>query len=150
MVTKESIDKFFSARNIAVVGASRDSKKFGNSAYRYFKIKGYNVFPVNPNAESIDGDMCYKSLDEIPANIESALIVLPPNKAEDIVKVAHSKNINNIWLQSGAESEEVIKFCNEKEMNVVYEQCVLMFTEPSSFPHNFHRMFNRITGKVPK
>ncbi len=150
MITKGSIEKFFSGRNIAVVGASRNNKKFGNSAYRYFKVKGYNVFPVNPNAEKIDGDTCYKNLNEIPANIESALIVLPPDKVEDVVKLAHEKNINNIWLQNGAESEEAIKFCNEKEMNVVYKECVLMFTEPSSFPHNFHRFVNKIIGKAPK
>jgi predicted CoA-binding protein len=150
MITRDSIDKFFSASNIAVVGASRDNKKFGNSAYRYFKVRGYNVFPVNPNAERIDGDICYKSLEEIPVNIESALVVLPPEKVEDVVKLAHEKNINNIWLQKGAESKEAIKFCNEKEMNIVYEQCVLMFAEPSSFPHNFHRFVNKITGKIPR
>ena len=149
MVTKESINKFFSAKNIAVIGTSRNNKKFGNSAYQYLKAKGYNVFAVNPNAEKINDDICYKSLSEIPEKIESVLIVLQPEKVGDAVRLAYSLNISNIWMQQGAESDEVIEFCNEKRINVVYKQCILMFIEPSSFPHNFHRWVNKITRKLP-
>ncbi len=149
MVTKESINKFLSAGNIAVVGVSRNNKKFGFSAYSNLKAKGFNVFAVNPNTEIIDGDACYKSLDEIHEKIESLLVVLPPEKTGDIVKQAFSLNISNIWLQLGAESDEAISFCKDKGMNIVYKQCVLMFTEPLSFPHNFHQWVNKITRKLP-
>jgi len=149
MVTKESINKYLSARNIAVVGVSRNNKKFGFSAYSNLKAKGFNVFAVNPNTESIDGDNCYKSLDLIPEKIDSVLVVLPPEKTNEIVKQAHSLNINNIWLQQGAESNEAIEYCKEKGINIVYKQCILMFTEPLSFPHNFHRWVNKITRKLP-
>lgn len=149
MITKESIDKFMSAKNIAVVGVSRNTKKFGFSAYSNLKTKGYNVFAVNPNTETINGDTCFKSLDLIPEKIDGVLVVLPPEKSCDIVKQAHSLKINNIWLQQGAESDEAIGFCEGKGMNIVYKQCILMFSEPLSFPHNFHRWINKITRKIP-
>jgi predicted CoA-binding protein len=149
MVTKKSIDRFLSAKNIAVVGVSRNNKKFGYSAYNTLKSKGFKVFAVNPNADNINGDTCYKSIEQIPEKIESVLVVLPPEKTKDIVKQAFSLNINNIWLQQGAESDEAISFCVEKGMNIVYKQCILMFTEPVSFPHSFHRWINKITRKIP-
>ena len=149
MVTKESIDRFLSAGKIAVVGVSRNNKKFGFSAYTTLKAKGFNVFAVNPNTNNIGGDACYKSLDLIPEKIDSILIVLPPEKANDIVKQAHSLNINNIWLQPGAESDESIGFCIENGLNVIYKQCALTFTETLSFPHNLHKWINKITGKLP-
>lgn len=149
MIKKESIDKFLSAKNIAVVGVSRNNKKFGFSAYSNLKSKGFNVFAVNPNTEKIDGDACYKSLNLIPERIDGVLVVLPPEKSNEIVKQAHSLNINNIWLQQGAESDEAISFCEGNGMNIIYKQCILMFSEPLSFPHNFHRWINKITNKIP-
>ncbi|MFZ0454408.1 MAG: CoA-binding protein [Ignavibacteriaceae bacterium] len=149
MIAQESIVKFLSAQNIAVVGVSRNNKKFGFSAFNTLKAKGFNVYAVNPNAELIDGDTCYKSLDLIPDKIDSVLVVLPPEKTHDIAKQAHSLSINNIWLQQGAESDETISYCNDKGMNIIYKQCILMFTEPLSFPHNFHRWVNKITRKLP-
>ncbi len=149
MVTKESINNFLSSKNIAVVGASRNNKKFGFSAYNYLKTKGFNVSAVNPNTDVIDGDPCYKSLEDIPGKIEGVLVVLPPEKSTEIVKQAHSLNISNIWLQQGAESDEAISFCKDKGMNIIHKQCILMFIEPLSFPHNFHRWVNKITRKIP-
>jgi len=103
MVTKESINNFLSARNIAIAGVSRNNKKFGNSSYHYLKSKGYNVFAVNPNSDSIDGDICYKTIDEIPEKIESLLIVLSPDKSMEVINAAHALKIKNIWFQNGAE-----------------------------------------------
>ena len=48
--TKTTVTDFLSQRVLAVVGASRDPKKFGNSIYRELKRKGYKVLPVNPQA----------------------------------------------------------------------------------------------------
>jgi uncharacterized protein len=149
MVTRSAINKFLSTKNLAIAGVSRNSKKFGNSSYKYLKSKGFNLFPVNPNAESIGGDKCYKSLDEIPEKIESLLIVLPPEKSNEVVKLACSLNIENIWLQQGAESEEAIKFCEDKGINIIYNQCILMFTEPAAFPHKVHRWINKVARKIP-
>ncbi len=62
MITKASVENFLSQKNIAVVGVSRNTKNFGNTIYRSLKKKGYNVYPINPNAEKIEGDKCYPDL----------------------------------------------------------------------------------------
>jgi predicted CoA-binding protein len=150
MVTKESINKFFLTGNIAVAGVSRNNKKFGNSAYHYLKDKGFNVFQINPFISRIDDDICYKNLNEIPEKVESLLIVLPPEKSGDVLKEAFTLGIKNIWFQNGSESDEAVKACEEKGINTVYKQCVLMFIEPVTFPHNFHRWITKVTGKIPR
>ena len=41
---------------IALVGASNDKEKYGNKIYRDLRSKGYNVTPINPKEEKIEGD----------------------------------------------------------------------------------------------
>ncbi len=53
MMTKLSPDNFLSQKNVTVIGISRNPKKFENTIYRSLKKKGYNVLPINPNAEKI-------------------------------------------------------------------------------------------------
>ena len=60
MTTKESIDVFLNQRKIAVIGASRSRSKYGNAVFRDLKRKGYNVFAINPGAETIEGEPCYQ------------------------------------------------------------------------------------------
>ena len=62
MNTKAAVDDFLAQRSLAVVGVSRGGKKFGNRAYRELKAKGYQLFPVHPEAEVLEGDPCYPSL----------------------------------------------------------------------------------------
>lgn len=150
MIAIESVHKFLSVKNIAVAGVSRSGKKFGNSAYNFLKSRGYNVFPVNPHANIIKDDICYKTLDEIKDKIDGVLIVLPPDEALNVIQLAYALNIKNIWLQQGAESNEAERFCREKGMNLVCGQCILMYVQPSSFPHNLHRWINKITHKLPQ
>ena len=50
MTTRASIDDFLKQRTIAVVGASRDKRKFGNTLFRELRSKGYAAIPVNPHS----------------------------------------------------------------------------------------------------
>jgi hypothetical protein len=54
MASKAAVSDFLAQRTLAVVGASRKGSKFGNTAYKELKAKGYKVIPVNPHAEIIE------------------------------------------------------------------------------------------------
>ena len=69
MVTKKEIEKFFEPKKLAIVGVSRNKKKFGYLVFRDLKARGYEVCPVNPNTDKINGDLCYKSVKDLPADI---------------------------------------------------------------------------------
>ncbi len=52
MIGKKDVEGFFGNKKIAVIGASRSNKKYGNMLYMELVKKGYEVFPVNPNASN--------------------------------------------------------------------------------------------------
>ena len=150
MVTKEKIAEFLSQKSIAVVGVSRSGKKFGNSVLKELKQKGYKTFPVNPNASEIDGEECYSLVSKIKEKVGAAIIVIPSKESEKVVRDAVASGVKNIWLQQGSETEETINFCIQNDINVVYGECILMFTEPAAFFHKAHRWVNGLFGKLPR
>lgn len=126
-MNQELIKAFLNKRNIfAVVGASRDPKKYGYQVYRDLKNAGYEVYAVNPNAEEILGDKCYPNLENLPAKPDVVDIVVPPKVAEEVVKTCKKLGITRVWMQPGSESEKAIKFCEENGIKVVYGVCVMI------------------------
>jgi len=124
---QELIKAFLNKRNIfAVVGASRDPKKYGYQVYKDLKNAGYEVYAVNPNAEEILGDKCYPNLENLPIKPEVVDVVVPPKVTEDVVKACKGLGITRVWMQPGSESEKAIKFCEENGIDVVYGVCVMI------------------------
>ncbi len=150
MYTKATVDDFLAQRSLAVVGVSRGGKKFGNTAYRELKAKGYRLFPVHPEAEVLEGDKCYPSLSSLPEPVGGVLVVVPPARTEQVVRDATAANIPRVWMQQGAGSGEAIRFCEEHSISVVAGECILMFAEPLKFYHKPHRWIWRLLGKLPK
>jgi uncharacterized protein len=150
MVTKAAIDDFLSQRSLAIVGVSRKATKFGNSAFRELKTKGYQIYLVHPSGEVIEGVQSYPSLKDLPQKVGGVLISVPPAQAEVVVRQAHEVGINQIWLQQGAESQAAIQFCEQNGMNVVDGKCILMFAQPQAFFHRPHRWIMQLLGQMPK
>ena len=150
MTSKAVVDDFLAQRTWAVAGVSRMGKKFGNMAYRELKARGYRLFPVNPNAETVEGDRCYGSLRELPEPAGAALIVTSPAQTEQVVQDAAAAGIRRVWMQQGAESEAAIRFCQERSIDVVHGECIMMFVPEVGFGHRMHRWVWGVLGKLPK
>ncbi|MBN1156630.1 CoA-binding protein [Candidatus Woesearchaeota archaeon] len=124
---KNKIKKFLDKKNtFAVIGVSKNPKKYGNKIYKELKLEGYKVYPVNPGVEKINADKCYPSLGELPNLPDAIDVVVPPNIAEKVVKEAVRLGIKNIWLQPGSESEEIIAYCKEHNISVLHNACIMM------------------------
>ena len=150
MVTLNQINDFLNSKKLAIAGVSRDQKKFGYLVFKDLKNKGYDVCPVNPNAEVIDDIKCYKNLSEIPGDYRNLLIVTPENKTMQVVMDAYNKGIKKIWIQQKSENREILIYAKEKGLNLIYKRCIFMFTEPVTGGHKFHRTINKIFGNYPK
>jgi len=121
------IEGFLDKKNVfAVVGASRDPQKYGYQVYRDLKNAGYEVYPVNPNANEILGDKCYSSLEDLPAIPDIIDVVVPPKVTERILKTCKKLGITKVWMQPGSESENAIKFCAENKIEIVHGVCVMI------------------------
>ncbi|MFW6110775.1 MAG: CoA-binding protein [Thermoproteota archaeon] len=121
------ITEFLDKGNIfAVVGASRDPKKYGYQVYADLRKANYKVYPVNPNAYEILGDKCYPRLEELPEKPDVADLVVPPEVTEEVVKTCKKIGVDKVWMQPGSESERAIDFCNENGIKVVHGVCVMI------------------------
>jgi predicted CoA-binding protein len=148
--TKAAVENFIGQPKLAVVGVSRDPKKFGNMAYKALKEKGYAVYPINRNVEAVEGDRCYASLGVLPEKVDGVVIVVPPKETEQVVREADAAGIQNVWMQQGSESEAAIQYCQEHGLNEVHGECIMMFAPPVGSFHRWHRGAWKVFGKLPK
>lgn len=150
MTTKKEVADFLNNKTIAVVGVSRNKKKFGHIVYKHLLDRGYNTIPINPNISEVDGAVCYSNLSLVNKKMDGAVLVIPPGQSEQVVKEAAGLGIKSIWFQQGSSSNEAINYCGEKGISFVSGECILMFTEPVESIHKFHRWLWKIFGKLPK
>jgi predicted CoA-binding protein len=144
----QAIQDFINGKRIAVVGASRNGKKFGNTALTELKARGYQVFPVHPSATEIDGVKCYPNLAALQGQVDGALVVVSPPQALIVLREAAAIGLKNVWLQQGAESPEVLALAQELGLNLVAKKCVLMYAPPVRSFHAWHRGFARLFGQL--
>ncbi len=149
MTTREAITDFLGQRTLALVGVSRGGKKFGNAAFRELTAKGYTVYPVHPEAATVEGVRCWPSLADLPEPVGGVLVVVPPAQTERVVGEALAAGIRRIWLQQGAESTAAIRAGEAGGASVVHGECVLMFAEPAHWFHRAHRGVKRLFGGLP-
>jgi len=143
-----NIQSFIESKTIAVVGASSAKKKFGNAVFRGLKEKNYTVYPVNPNAEEIEGDKSYPDLKSIPVDIEAAIVVTSPEKAEGVVEDALEKGVRKIWFQQGADFTRAVEKAEKAGLGVVSKKCIFLYAPPVSGGHAFHRFLVKLFGKL--
>jgi predicted CoA-binding protein len=148
--TRKSVEEFLARKYLAVVGVSRSGKDFSNAAYRELKQKGYRLVPVNPHADSLEGERCYHRLGDIPDKPEGALVITNSSQTESVVRDAADAGIRSLWIQQGCQSAGALELARQKGLSVVSGECILMFAEPVGSFHRFHRWVWKLLGKLPK
>ena len=83
-----SLDAFFKPKSVAVVGASSDPKKVGNTALKNLIAMGYQgkIFPINPREESILGHRCYKNMLDIPEPVDACVLLVSADLTMQVAK----------------------------------------------------------------
>jgi acyl-CoA synthetase (NDP forming) len=112
-------------RTVAVIGASGDRRKFGNKAVRAFHAHGDTVYPINPHETSIEGLTAYPSVLAVPGPIEMATMYVPPHVGQRLLDELSRKQIREVWLNPGSESESLIARARTLGLNVI-EACSIM------------------------
>ena len=133
--------EFVESKTYAIAGVSRDRKKFGNYVFRKLKEKGYQIFPLNPNATEIDGTTCYADISALPADISHLIVITPKQQTLAVVEAAVNFGIKNIWVQQSSETKEVLDYASGKDNNFIFKKCIMMYAEPKGM-HKFHRFVN--------
>ena len=96
------------ARIVAVVGASRDRRKFGNKAVRAFRDAGHTVIPINPHETDVEGERTYASVLDVPGPIDMATVYVPGHIGVKVMADIAKKGIPEVWLNPGSESDALV------------------------------------------
>jgi predicted CoA-binding protein len=107
-------------KTVAVVGASNDRSKFGNKALRAFQAEGYHVIPVNLTESTVEGLAAYPSVLDIPGTLDMATIYVPPQATLGLLDELQRKQVPEIWINPGAESDEVIAEARRRGLNAIF------------------------------
>lgn len=112
-------------KSIAIIGASNNRNKFGNKAVRAYLKKGYKVYPVHPLLETVEGLKAYKSVLDIPEDVDIASFYVPSSVGLKVIEEIAKKGIKEIYLNPGAESEELVKKAKNLGINVIQTCSIL-------------------------
>ncbi len=145
---KEKIDQFLASNRFAVAGVSRKNHKIGNAIFKEMKKNNYNVIPVNPFLESFEGERCYKSIQELPPDVDALVITTKPEVSSVIINEAVEKGIKNIFIQQGAQNDEIVKLSGTPDTNLICKECLFMFVNPKGI-HKFHERIAKLFRLYP-
>ena len=106
-------------KTVAVIGASNDRRKFGNKAMRAFERQGFEVYPVNPKETEIEGRPAFKNIRDLPVRPQMVSVYLPPPALLSVLPDIAAKGCDELWLNPGTESDEVLAEARRLGLNVV-------------------------------
>jgi len=116
--------------NVAIIGASADRQKHGNKSVRAHLKQGYEVFPVHPRETSIEGLTAYPTLEDIPVKqLDRISVYVPPEVGITLLEQIHNRKANEVWLNPGSESPELLKRASELGLNVIQACSIIAFGE---------------------
>jgi uncharacterized protein len=152
----QAIDDFLAQKRIAVAGVSREpgGKHGGNIVYKRLKERGYDVFAVNPNTDTVEGDPCYRDLKSIPGGVDAVVIATTPAVAPSVAQECKELGITRVWMHrsfgGGSVSKEAHEFCRANGIASLAGGCPLMYGPTSDGGHRFMRFFAGLFGQLPK
>jgi len=125
---KEEIREIFSmVQTIAVLGLSPDASKASHMVAKYLQEVGYKIVPVYPKEDVILGEKVYRSLEEIPFEVDMVDIFRKPNALEAIAEACiHRGDVKVFWAQQGIVNNEAAQIAKNAGMKVVQNQCAMV------------------------
>jgi predicted CoA-binding protein len=108
---------------IAVVGASRDPNKAGGSVPEGLQRRGFRIIPINPYADTLFGERAYRSLADVPDEIDVVDVFRPSEDAPDIARQAVAVGAKAVWLQLDIRSNEARRIAEGAGLHYVEDEC---------------------------
>jgi predicted CoA-binding protein len=152
---KEAVSEFLGKKRVAVTGVSRHPQGHGsNMVYQRLRERGYMVFAINPNADSVEGDRCYEDLASVPGGVEAVVIGTRPETADATMRECVELGIKHVWMHrgpgAGSVSVSATEYGRRHGVTVIDGGCPCMFDPTADFGHKVARVVFSATGAVPR
>jgi predicted CoA-binding protein len=122
-------------KTIAVVGLSKDPEKISYEVSAYMQQNGFRIVPVNPFVDEVLGEVCYKSLLDIPLETQKTIDVVgvfrrsedvPPIVEQAIQLKASVGRSVVVWMQMGIVNEQAAEAARRAGLTVVMDKCLMV------------------------
>ncbi|MEO6143706.1 MAG: CoA-binding protein [Dermatophilaceae bacterium] len=156
VIIKEAATAFLATKRIAVTGVSSTNPKGhgSNVVYQRLRQRGYEVFAVNPNAETVEGDRAYPNLLSIPGGVEAVVIGTRPETAEATMRESAELGIKQVWMHrsfgAGSVSAAAAEYGRQQGITVIDGGCPLMFDPTADLGHKCMKFVLSLSGAVPR
>ena len=152
---KQAAAEFLAGNRVAVTGVSRKAQGHGgNAVYQRLRQRGYQVFAVNPNAGTVEGDVCYPDLKSIPGSVDWVVIGTRPEAADATMRECADLGIKHVWMHrgpgAGSVSPSAAAYGREHGITVIDGGCPCMFDPAADRGHKVMRLMFTLTGSVPR
>lgn len=146
---KRSLDPIFKAKSIAVYGASSSPVKVGGRPLRYLKEQGYGgeIYPINPNYDTVQGLKCCRTVEEIPEGVDLAIIAVPAGVTLEALRRCVKQGVKAaVVLTAGfgeagpegrAMQEEMGRLARESGMVILGPNCLGVMNITEHIPATF-------------
>jgi acetyltransferase len=135
-MAQNDISFFFNPTSIAVIGASATKGKLGNTVLNNIINSGYKgkIFPINPGTNEVCDLPCYKSVLDVPENIDIAIFVIPGKFVNPVAEECGKKRVKGLIVISdgfkeiggeGVEREKhLIQIGKKYDMRILGPNCL--------------------------
>jgi predicted CoA-binding protein len=150
------VHDFLAQKRIAVAGVARERSAHpaANLIYHRLKTTGHDVFPVNPNMQTFEGERCYPDLKSIPGGVDGVVIITRPDVTERIVHDCSDAGVHRVWMhqslaKGSSVSPEAVEYCHTHDISVIAGACPMMYGDGVDFGHTCMRWILKLTGGMP-
>ncbi|UPK29920.1 acetate--CoA ligase family protein [Bradyrhizobium sp. 195] len=153
---RERLSRLLEPKTVAVFGASQNAAALGSSAFENLRGFAGRVYPINPKYELIGNDRCYPSLRALPEKIDCAVIAVPYEGVEAVVKECADNQVGGAIIFSSGFAEtgrsdrvssqrRIAEIAREADLRLVGPNCIGVI----NFMTGFAAMFNRGVKILP-
>ncbi|HEX9690719.1 MAG TPA: CoA-binding protein [Gemmatimonadales bacterium] len=136
-----SIREFLDGKRFGVAGVSRRGDVAANAVFKNLRGCGFETFPINPNADEVEGETCYPDVASVPGVLDGVVIGTHPSVARTVVEQCAEAGVRRVWCHrafgEGSVSPDAVDACNRHGIEYVVGGCPLMFCEPVDFGHKY-------------
>ena len=112
------------SKTVAVVGISDNPDRPSHGVAKYLQERGYRVIPVNPLLTEVLGEKAYKSLTEIPGQVDLVDVFRKSADVPEVAEEAVRIGARFFWMQEGVVSDRAREILDAAGIPWVMDRCV--------------------------
>jgi len=153
MPLEEAAAAFLAQKSFAIAGVSRNGDAAANYIFKRFKESGREVYAINPNTESVEGEPCYASLRDLPVVPDAVVVGTHRDQAIDLARQCEAAGVRHVWfhrsIDRGSFSAEAANLCAAYGATVIPGGCPMMHLQPVDVGHRcIHLVLDKL-GTLP-